>query len=179
MLLHKGESIRCFSSYSQRSLCSPSSPDRHDVICSHWRAYIYLFRVYRNRNARRVSEVWKVLLAQEWLAAANEHENCSDEAETHRLKAELLVKQDDSNAAEAQSCFERAIEIAHGQSAKSWELRATMSLARSARDARQYLRLVHRGLRRGFEGRQGAAGGAERLKPTRAGCPVALAKQPS
>jgi predicted ATPase len=42
----------------------------------------------------------------------------------------LLVEKDDSNAAEAQSCFERAIEIAHGQSAKSWELRATMSLAR-------------------------------------------------
>ena len=35
-----------------------------------------------------------------------------------------------SNTAEAQSCFERAIEIARKQSAKSWELRATMSLAR-------------------------------------------------
>jgi predicted ATPase len=42
----------------------------------------------------------------------------------------LLLKQDDSNAAEAQSCFERAIETARKQSAKSWELRATMSLAR-------------------------------------------------
>jgi predicted ATPase len=42
----------------------------------------------------------------------------------------LPLKQDDSNAAKAQSCFERAIEIARGQSAKSWELRATMSLAR-------------------------------------------------
>jgi hypothetical protein len=64
------------------------------------------------RNARRVSEVWKVLPAQEWLAAANEHEYRSYEAETHRLKGELLVKQDDSNAAEAQSSFQRAIEIA-------------------------------------------------------------------
>jgi predicted ATPase len=66
----------------------------------------------------------------EGLAAADEHENRSYEAETHRLKGELLLKQDDSSAAEAQSCFERAIEIARGQSAKSWELRATMSLAR-------------------------------------------------
>jgi predicted ATPase len=48
----------------------------------------------------------------------------------YRLKGELLLKQDDSYAAEAQSCFERAIEIARNQSAKSWELRATMSLAR-------------------------------------------------
>jgi predicted ATPase len=46
----------------------------------------------------------------------------------------LLSKQDDSNAAEAQSCFERAIEIARTQSAKSLELRATMSLARLLRN---------------------------------------------
>jgi predicted ATPase len=66
----------------------------------------------------------------EALAAADEHENRSYEAETHRLKGELLLKQDDFNAAEAQNCFQRAIEIARRQSAKSWELRATMSLAR-------------------------------------------------
>jgi len=47
-----------------------------------------------------------------------------------RLKGELLLKQDNSNTAEAQKCFERAIEIARKQSAKSLELRATMSLAR-------------------------------------------------
>ena len=52
------------------------------------------------------------------------------EAETHRLKGELLLKQNDSNTAEARTAFERAIEIARKQSAKSWELRATMSLAR-------------------------------------------------
>jgi predicted ATPase len=52
------------------------------------------------------------------------------EAEAHRLKGELLVRQDGSNATEAQSCFERAIEISRKQSAKSLELRATMSLGR-------------------------------------------------
>jgi predicted ATPase len=41
-----------------------------------------------------------------------------------------LLRQDDSNIAEARSCFDRAIEIARKQSAKSWELRATTSLAR-------------------------------------------------
>jgi predicted ATPase len=34
------------------------------------------------------------------------------------------------NIEEAQSCFRRAIEIARKQSAESWELRATISLAR-------------------------------------------------
>jgi predicted ATPase len=66
----------------------------------------------------------------EALAAADEQENRHCEAEINRLKGELLLKQHDSNGAEAQSCFERAIEIARKQSAKSWELRATTSLAR-------------------------------------------------
>jgi predicted ATPase/DNA-binding winged helix-turn-helix (wHTH) protein len=70
----------------------------------------------------------------EALAAADERGIRFYEAETHRLKGELLAKQDASNAAEAESCFERAIEIARTQSAKSLELRATMSLARLLRD---------------------------------------------
>src|SRR5260370_41571465 len=53
----------------------------------------------------------------EALNAADEHENRHYEAEIHRLKGAVLLKQDDSNAAEAQYCFERAIEIARKQSA--------------------------------------------------------------
>ena len=66
----------------------------------------------------------------EALAAADEKQLRFYEAETHRLKGELLLKQNVSNVAEAQKCFERAIEIARNQSARSMELRATMSLAR-------------------------------------------------
>jgi predicted ATPase len=66
----------------------------------------------------------------EALAAAEEREIRHYETEIHRLKGDLLLRQNDSNHAEAQTCFERAIEIARRQSAKSFELRATMSLAR-------------------------------------------------
>jgi predicted ATPase len=66
----------------------------------------------------------------EALVVVDEHEIRHCEAEIHQLKGELLLRQDDSKAAEAQSCFERAIEIARNQSGKSWELRATTSLAR-------------------------------------------------
>ena len=53
------------------------------------------------------------------------------EAEIWRIKGELLLKAAASNAqAEAESCYNRAIEIARQQSAKSWELRAAKSLAR-------------------------------------------------
>jgi predicted ATPase len=51
------------------------------------------------------------------------------ESELHRLKGDLLLRKTDANAGEAQRCFIRAIEIARQQSAKSWELRATTSLA--------------------------------------------------
>jgi predicted ATPase len=63
-------------------------------------------------------------------AVADRHEEHAYEPEIHRVRGELLLRQDHSNAAEARSCFQRAIEIARNQNAKSWELRATMSLAR-------------------------------------------------
>jgi len=64
------------------------------------------------------------------LTTAGEYEEREHEAEIHRLKGEILLKQGDSMAAEARRGFERAIEIARKQGAKSWELRATISLAR-------------------------------------------------
>jgi len=96
------------------------------------------------------AEVWRpyflTLLAAEWmesdrfddgvgavteaLATAEKHENHHNRAEIHRLRGELVLRQSHFNSAEARSCFERALEIARQQSAKSWELRATMSLAR-------------------------------------------------
>ena len=93
----------------------------------------------------------------EAMAAADEHGIRQYEAETHRLKGELLLKQNDSNAAEAQSCFQRAVEIARKQSARSLELRATVSLARllakqGRRDqARAMLAEIYRWFTEGFD----------------------------
>jgi len=50
------------------------------------------------------------------------------EAELYRLRGELLVLQDEDNAAEAVEDFRKAIEVAQQQSAKMLELRAAMSL---------------------------------------------------
>ena len=52
------------------------------------------------------------------------------EAELFRHRAELLLMQTPSGIEEASLSFHAAIEIARHQNAKSWELRATMSLAR-------------------------------------------------
>jgi DNA-binding winged helix-turn-helix (wHTH) protein/tetratricopeptide (TPR) repeat protein len=52
------------------------------------------------------------------------------EAEVHRIKGELLLAQDRANTAQARQSFRFAIDVARKQHAKSWELRATTSLAR-------------------------------------------------
>jgi class 3 adenylate cyclase/tetratricopeptide (TPR) repeat protein len=54
----------------------------------------------------------------------------SAEAELYRVKGELLLMQDASKTAEAEQSLRKAIEVAHRQEAKFYELRATMSLAR-------------------------------------------------
>jgi predicted ATPase len=54
------------------------------------------------------------------------------EAETHRVRGELFLSMHDDGAAEAS--FRKAITVAQHQSAKTWELRAAMSLARLWRD---------------------------------------------
>jgi len=51
-------------------------------------------------------------------------------AEIHRIKGELLLRQGERAWQDAEVAFREAIAIARSQSAKSWELRATTSLAR-------------------------------------------------
>src|SRR5262249_49450930 len=52
------------------------------------------------------------------------------ECECYRLKGVLLLQQNSNNQAEAETCFQHALEIARTQQAKSFELRAATSLAR-------------------------------------------------
>jgi hypothetical protein len=52
------------------------------------------------------------------------------EAELLRLEGELRLAASPHDVAEALDCFRRAIEIARRQAARSWELRAALSLAR-------------------------------------------------
>jgi predicted ATPase len=47
----------------------------------------------------------------------------------HRLKGELLLKQPVPDAPQAEACLQQALAIARRQQAKSWELRAALSLS--------------------------------------------------
>jgi class 3 adenylate cyclase/tetratricopeptide (TPR) repeat protein len=72
-------------------------------------------------------------LLDEVIATVQQTHERMQEAELYRLKGELGLKTP-GNEAEAEICFRQAIEVAQRQSAKWWELRAGMSLARLLRD---------------------------------------------
>ena len=50
--------------------------------------------------------------------------------EAYRLQGEFLLRQALPDAVQAEACFQQALAVARRQQAKSWELRAAMSLAR-------------------------------------------------
>jgi predicted ATPase len=71
--------------------------------------------------------------AAEGLAFARDQGEHFYEAELHRLQGELLLLRPAARAAgqsEAEACFRRALDLARRQQAKSWELRAVLSLSR-------------------------------------------------
>jgi predicted ATPase len=51
-------------------------------------------------------------------------------AEGYRLQGELLLRQVTLDMAQAEACCQQALAVARRQQAKSWELRAAVSLAR-------------------------------------------------
>ena len=56
------------------------------------------------------------------------------EAEVSRVAGEIALKSPEQDATKAKAYFERALAVAREQQAKSWELRAAMSMARLWRD---------------------------------------------
>ena len=81
------------------------------------------------------------------------------EAELHRIAGEIALKSPQPDAAKAEKYFECALAVARAQRAKSWELRAAMSLARLWRDqgkpqqARELLAPVYGWFTEGFDTR--------------------------
>jgi predicted ATPase len=79
------------------------------------------------------------------------------QAETYRIAGEITLMLPAPDAAKAEAYFERALVVAREQQAKSWELRAAMSLARLWRDqgkrdrARELLAQVYGWFTEGFD----------------------------
>jgi predicted ATPase len=81
------------------------------------------------------------------------------EAEINRIAGEIALKSHEQDVAKAEAHFERGLSVARSQQAKSWELRAAMSLARFWRDqgkvseARELLAPVYGWFAEGFHTR--------------------------
>ena len=81
------------------------------------------------------------------------------EAEVNRVAGEIALKSPEPDAVKAEAYFERALAVARQQRAKSWELRAAMSMARLWRDqgkrekARELLAPVYGWFTEGFDTR--------------------------
>jgi tetratricopeptide (TPR) repeat protein len=79
------------------------------------------------------------------------------EADVHRIAGEIALMSPERDAAKAEARFERALAVARAQQAKSFELRAAMSMARLWRDqgkrdeARELLAPVHGWFTEGFD----------------------------
>jgi predicted ATPase len=118
--------------------------------------------LYLSYLARACLELGKFDEASRWISEATAAMQTSKEswweAEIARIEGVLALKAL-PDAAKAEAYFERALAVARQQQAKSWELRAAMSLARLWRDqgkvqqARELLAPVYGWFTEGFDTR--------------------------
>ena len=114
----------------------------------------YLYRLAEFYGAAGQAERG-IALAEEALQLMEKTEERLYEADGHRVKGDLFALSGKSSEAEA--CFRQAIEIARRQQAKSWELRATLSLSRllqkqgRSEEARKLLSEIYGWFTEGFD----------------------------
>jgi predicted ATPase len=110
-----------------------------------------------NAELGQFDDAWRSI--GEAMTAVEKTKETWCEAEVHRVAGEIALKSLGPNMAKAEASFERALSVARQQQAKSWELRASMSLARLWRDqgkvqqAREMLAPVYGWFTEGFDTR--------------------------
>ena len=103
----------------------------------------------------QVDEAWRCIDEASTAIALTSERWC--EAEVNRTAGEIILKMPAPDMAKAQAYFQRALDTARAQQAKSWELRAAMSMARLWRDqgkrdvARDLLAPVYGWFTEGFD----------------------------
>ena len=102
----------------------------------------------------QIGDAWRCI-DEAFVAIETTKERWS-EAEADRIAGEIALRSPEPDTAKAEEYFERALAVARQQQAKSWELRAAMSLARLWRDqgktveARELLAPVYGWFTEGF-----------------------------
>ena len=113
----------------------------------------YLSKAYAELG--RFDDAWRCI--GEAMTAVEATKERWWEADVHRTAGQIALMSPQRDAARAEAHFERALAVARQQQAKSWELRAAMSMARIWRDrgkraeARELLAPVYSWFTEGFE----------------------------
>jgi tetratricopeptide (TPR) repeat protein len=96
-------------------------------------------------------------LLAEALAVMDDTGGRRDAAALYRIKGELLLQQTVPDVPQAAACFQQALAVAQSQQARSWELRAALSLARlwqqqgKRAEARELLAAIYGWFTEGFD----------------------------
>jgi len=100
----------------------------------------YLYTLLADVSAHLGHTVDALQALAEAYTLVEQHDERWWEAEVHRLRGVLLLRQMEPPQAEAEICLQRALDVARHQEAKSLELRAVMSLSRlwQSQGKRQY-----------------------------------------
>jgi predicted ATPase len=115
--------------------------------------WAFLARAYAMSD--QFDNAWRCI--HEAMTAAETTKELWGEAEVHRTAGDVELMSPQANTTRAEQYFKRALTVARQQQAKSWELRAAMSMARLWRDqgkreeARELLAPVYGWLTEGFD----------------------------
>ena len=117
--------------------------------------FVLSFNARAHADIGQFDDAWRAI--GDAMAAVQATKETWFEAELHRITGEIALKSPERDTAKAQAHFERALAVARQQQAKSWELRATMSMARlwcdqgKRKEARNLLAPVYGWFTEGFD----------------------------
>ncbi len=120
-----------------------------------WTPLFSSYLALANAEIGQFNQAWANI--REAMTAVETTKESWCEAEINRIAGEILLLSPEPDAAKAETYFARALEVARKQLAKSWELRAAMSMARLLRaqgrrsHAREVLTPVYGWFTQGFD----------------------------
>ena len=123
------------------------------VFAQFWSSHLALAYAHLGK----LDDAWRTIYETIKAIETSKEKWC--EAELNRIAGEIALRSPERDTAKAQSYFDRALAVARHQQAKSWELRAAVSLARLWRDqgkpqqARELLAPVYGWFTEGFDTR--------------------------
>jgi predicted ATPase len=124
---------------------------------THWVPTYLSYLTRAHAELGQLDDAWRCI--GEAMTAVETTKERWCEADIHRTAGEIALLSPERDATKAEAYFERALIVARQQQAKSWELRAAMSLARLWRDqgktaeAREVLTPVYGWFTEGFDTR--------------------------